>query len=313
MIKCNNLNSKFYSLDSENTIDIHTNSSFKTDQNTTQPKAMLVINPQTPTGKVLSPEEMQKIIKYCYDNSLVLIASEVLQDQCYSDDFKSFRSQVNLMHSPYNQQELFSFYSISKSPLFEGSSRTGYLNILNLDEDVKRELYKHISMDICTSIPGQIILDLITQIKLSNKNDIFHMDLKLDLETSQKILREKFFDQIENLNKNYTKSSLFKFIEKPQAGHSIFIQLNLEVFEKNKRSFISGDRENLNLTNCELYSKALYDMTGVLVTPGIEYGNFPDHIVINFCNEYLANAQVKHVLEFNNYVTGTSETRRVIN
>jgi len=41
------------------------------------PKALVVINPGNPTGQVLSGDNIKDIIKFCYDNSLAIIADEV--------------------------------------------------------------------------------------------------------------------------------------------------------------------------------------------------------------------------------------------
>lgn len=40
-------------------------------------RALVVINPGNPTGNVLSKENIEEIIKICYDNELVIIADEV--------------------------------------------------------------------------------------------------------------------------------------------------------------------------------------------------------------------------------------------
>ncbi len=293
-----NLTSQTYILDEFFNTNHELENIIKT--NSLKPKALLVINPHNPTGKILSPHNMRKIVKYCYDNQLVLISSEVLQDQSHfinfsntlneSSEFKSFRSIVNEMPFPYNQQELFSFYSISKSPLYEGSSRTGYLHVLNLDQDVKKELYKHISMDICTSIPGQIILDLLTQIKLCQ--DDFFAELKTDLENSQMIIRDKFFSFIDRLNS--LDENLFKYIEKPKAGYSLFIELNSELIQ-NLRSSNSE-----NLKNCEIYAKCLKNSKGITVTPGTMYGDYPNHIAINLCQKYFDQPEIlEKILDFN--------------
>ena len=40
-------------------------------------RGMVVINPGNPTGNVLSREDIEDIIKICYDHQIVLIADEV--------------------------------------------------------------------------------------------------------------------------------------------------------------------------------------------------------------------------------------------
>jgi alanine transaminase len=82
---------------------------------------MFVINPNEPLGSVMTEDEMKYIIRFCYDNSLVLIAFETLQDAIHSPslNFNSFRKVVLSMPGPYNNLELFSVHSTSKTPFFE--------------------------------------------------------------------------------------------------------------------------------------------------------------------------------------------------
>jgi aspartate/methionine/tyrosine aminotransferase len=40
-------------------------------------RAIVVINPGNPTGQVLNQEDIEKIIKICYENSILIIADEV--------------------------------------------------------------------------------------------------------------------------------------------------------------------------------------------------------------------------------------------
>jgi len=144
------------------------------------PKAMLVINPCNPTGAVLTRIEMENIVKLCVEFNMVLIASEVLQETvCIRNHsaiynhvsiskFISFREVINSMQEPYNQLELFSIYSASKSLLNFPSFRTGYLELLNIDSDICKEIYKHVSIDIATNTVAQIVLDILVSSSLEN-------------------------------------------------------------------------------------------------------------------------------------------------
>lgn len=81
-------------------------------------KAMLVINPQEPLGTVMSTEEIEEVVKFAEENSLVLIVSEKLQNSVYEGSnkkFVSFRKVVSDLNSPV---ELISFTSISRGPFF---------------------------------------------------------------------------------------------------------------------------------------------------------------------------------------------------
>lgn len=80
-------------------------------------KGMVVINPGNPTGNCLTLENMQDIIKLCYEERLVLMADEVYQDNIYhpGKPFVSFKKALRDMPSEYaDNVELVSFHSISK-------------------------------------------------------------------------------------------------------------------------------------------------------------------------------------------------------
>jgi len=84
-------------------------------------KALVVINPGNPTGNILSEKNIEDIIKFCYENKLVILADEVYQNNIYSKTkkFHSFKKVLNKMSEPYNKTILFSFHSISKGYLGE--------------------------------------------------------------------------------------------------------------------------------------------------------------------------------------------------
>jgi alanine transaminase len=277
MNSCYSLNNEFYSYHNLNT---YTPSP--------QARAMFVINPSSPTGKVLNLPEMQKIIKFCVENNLVLIASEVLQDLTHKDNsFLSFRSVISSMPYPYNKLEHFSFYSASKNWMFEGSARAGYLKIMNIDQDVKMELYKHISMDICSSVTGQIIMDIITS---PPSTDEFGKNYQLSLKNSKKYLIENFNTKIEKL-KNF---GIFKNVYHPEAGFSLFLEINKD----EKLSQGNLPCEYSDMPCCEIFSRMLFEETGVLTTPGTEYGNFPNHVGINFSHNYPSEEEIERMGKF---------------
>jgi alanine transaminase len=84
-------------------------------------KAMVIINPGNPTGNILSEQNIEDIIKFCYENKLVILADEVYQNNIYSKTkkFHSFKKVLNKLPYPYNKTILFSFHSISKGYLGE--------------------------------------------------------------------------------------------------------------------------------------------------------------------------------------------------
>ncbi len=47
---------------------------------------MVIINPGNPTGQCLSEANLREILKYCYQENLVLLGDEVYQQNIYQDE-----------------------------------------------------------------------------------------------------------------------------------------------------------------------------------------------------------------------------------
>lgn len=79
-------------------------------------KALVVINPGNPTGNILSEQNIEDIIKFCYEHKLVILADEVYQNNIYSEKkkFHSFKKVMGKLSQPYDKTILFSFNSVSK-------------------------------------------------------------------------------------------------------------------------------------------------------------------------------------------------------
>lgn len=60
---------------------------------TSNPRALVIINPGNPTGQVLSRQNIEEIIKFAYKEKLFLFADEVYQDNVYAEGckFHSFK------------------------------------------------------------------------------------------------------------------------------------------------------------------------------------------------------------------------------
>jgi len=127
-----------------------------------KPAAICIINPGNPTGQVLSKANIRKILQFAYDRKLFVLADEVYQDNIYAEgcSFHSFRSV--LMEQDYKDElELASFHSTSKGYMGECGFRSGYMEVCNLDKDVKVQLTKLISSRLCPPVAGQAAMDVV--------------------------------------------------------------------------------------------------------------------------------------------------------
>jgi glutamate--glyoxylate aminotransferase len=121
-------------------------------------RALVFINPGNPTGQCLSKKNLQDLIKFCYDNRLILCADEVYQENIYAPNksFESARKVLGEMPEPYKSTvELVSFHSTSKGFIGECGLRGGYMELHNILPDVVDELYKISSVNLCPNLPGQ--------------------------------------------------------------------------------------------------------------------------------------------------------------
>ncbi|KAJ8279917.1 hypothetical protein COCON_G00069830 [Conger conger] len=92
------------------------------------------------------------------------MADEVYQDNVYAEgcEFHSFKKVLFEMGPEYSSTvELASFHSTSKCYMGECGFRGGYMEVVNLDPEVKAQLTKLVSVRLCPPVPGQALLDLV--------------------------------------------------------------------------------------------------------------------------------------------------------
>jgi aspartate/methionine/tyrosine aminotransferase len=126
-------------------------------------KAIVVINPGNPTGNILTENNIAEIIKFCYDNKLIILADEVYQNNIYSETkkFHSFKKVLNKLPPPYNETMLISFHSVSKGVFGECGLRGGYTDMYNVPDKIKEAILKIKELDICPNIIGQVTVIII--------------------------------------------------------------------------------------------------------------------------------------------------------
>lgn len=121
-------------------------------------RAIAIINPGNPTGQVLGRETQEALVKFCKDESLVLVADEVYQSNIYAEgkEFFSFKKILKEMGQGFDSVLLVSLNSISKGFFGECGRRGGYMECVNFSAGVKEQLYKLASINLCPNLNGQI-------------------------------------------------------------------------------------------------------------------------------------------------------------
>ncbi|XP_038972315.1 glutamate--glyoxylate aminotransferase 2 isoform X2 [Phoenix dactylifera] len=98
-------------------------------------RAMVIINPGNPTGQCLSEANIRELLKFCFQENLVLLADEVYQQNVYQDErpFISARKILFDMGPPISKEvQLVSFHTVSKGYWGECGQRGGYFEMTNL-------------------------------------------------------------------------------------------------------------------------------------------------------------------------------------
>ncbi|XP_046882845.1 alanine aminotransferase 2-like isoform X2 [Hypomesus transpacificus] len=128
------------------------------------PRALCIINPGNPTGQVQSRQCIEDVIRFAAKERLFLMADEVYQDNVYAEgcEFHSFKKVLFEMGPEYSSTvELASFHSTSKCYMGECGFRGGYMEVINMDGEVKDQLSKLVSVRLCPPVPGQALMDLV--------------------------------------------------------------------------------------------------------------------------------------------------------
>uniref|UniRef100_A0A667XII7 alanine transaminase n=1 Tax=Myripristis murdjan TaxID=586833 RepID=A0A667XII7_9TELE len=128
------------------------------------PRVLCIINPGNPTGQVQSRQCIEDVIRFAKEEHLFLMADEVYQDNVYAEGckFHSFKKVLFEMGPEYSSTvEMASFHSTSKCYMGECGFRGGYMEVINLDPEVKAQLIKLVSVRLCPPVTGQALLDLV--------------------------------------------------------------------------------------------------------------------------------------------------------
>ncbi|XP_078009953.1 alanine aminotransferase 1 [Phascolarctos cinereus] len=226
-----------------------------------QPRVLCVINPGNPTGQVLSRENIEAVIRFAYEEHLFLMADEVYQDNIYAEasQFHSFKKVLMEMGPPYAQQlELASFHSCSKGYMGECGFRGGYTEVVNMDPAVKQQMLKFQSVRLCPPVPGQILIDIVTNPPQPGEPSYqqFQQEKKAVLaglaEKAQ--LTEKILNKQPGIQCNPVQGAMYSF---PR------IQLPPKALQRAKELGQPADM---------FFCKQLLEETGICVVPGSGFG-----------------------------------------
>lgn len=126
-------------------------------------RALVVINPGNPTGQVLSEENQRRVLQFVRDEGLILLADEVYQENIYEagKKFHSFKKVARAMGIGEKDLALISYHSISKGYYGECGRRGGYMEVTGFSKEVREQMLKLASVNLCSNVSGQILMSLV--------------------------------------------------------------------------------------------------------------------------------------------------------
>ncbi|KAJ6805547.1 alanine aminotransferase 2-like [Iris pallida] len=226
-------------------------------------RALVVINPGNPTGQVLAEENQRTIVEFCKEEGLVLLADEVYQENIYAEDktFHSFKKIARSMEYGEKDLALVSFQSVSKGYYGECGKRGGYMEVTGFSPEVREQIYKVASVNLCSNISGQILASLVMNPpKVGDESYESYMAEKdgilQSLARRAKAL-EDAFNSLEGVTCNKAEGAMYLFprLDIPQKA-----------IEAAKAANVAPDA---------FYARRLLNATGIVVVPGSGFGQVP--------------------------------------
>lgn len=130
----------------------------------TDVRAIVVINPGNPTGASLSAGDVRSVLGFAAEERLVVLADEVYQTNVFIGKFTSFKKVLRDMQKEapkkYENVELASLNSVSKGMVGECGHRGGYFEFVGFDPEVAAQIYKLVSITLCSPVIGQCLVEM---------------------------------------------------------------------------------------------------------------------------------------------------------
>ncbi|KAJ8340142.1 hypothetical protein SKAU_G00347750 [Synaphobranchus kaupii] len=225
------------------------------------PRVLCIINPGNPTGQVQSRKCIEDVLQFAYEEKLFVMSDEVYQDNIYSPDcqFYSFKKVLyDLGPQYFKSVELVSFHSTSKGYTGECGFRGGYMEVINLDPDVKAQLLKLLSVRLCPPVTGQAAMDVIVNPPQKDEPSYpqFLKEKSAVLSTlaEKARLTEQLLNEVPGIQCNPVQGAMYAF---PR----IFIPPRAV-----------DEAKALGMTPDMLYCLRLLEETGICVVPGSGFG-----------------------------------------
>jgi len=232
-------------------------------KDTSDIKAIVLINPGNPTGQVLTRENLEAVIKFAAEKKLFVFADEVYQQNVYAEGsaFHSFKKVMMEMGAPFNQLEVASFMTCSKGYMGECGIRGGYAEVVNMDPEVMAMLQKSISAKLCPTVLGQACMDVVvnppSEEEPSHQSWAAEVSATLASYADRARLVADTLNSIEGISCNTVQGAMYAFPS---------ISLPVRAMEAAKAAGQPAD---------VFYAFNLLEATGICIIPGSGFGQQP--------------------------------------
>lgn len=226
-------------------------------------RALVVINPGNPTGQVLAEDNQREIVEFCKNENLVLLADEVYQENIYVPEkkFHSFKKIARSMGYGEEDLALVSFQSVSKGYYGECGKRGGYMEVTGFTADVREQIYKVASVNLCSNISGQILASLVMNPPKVGDESYDSYLLERDGILSSLARRAKTLEDALNSLEGVT-------CNKAEGAMYLFPRIHLP-----KKAIAAA--EAAKAAPDAFYARRLLEATGIVVVPGSGFRQVP--------------------------------------
>ncbi|EEC07512.1 alanine aminotransferase, putative [Ixodes scapularis] len=211
---------------------------------------------------VLSAESIMDIIRFSYQNNLIILADEATSHNIYTEHapFHSFRKVMHKMADPWSKTQLITFNSLSKGIMAEDGLQCGYFEVVNLNGDDKKRLLKAV-VELLPSTLSQVALDCLVKPPQSGdpSYDLYQKEKNTILESlkNRAELVQKALNNIEGFYCSPVQGAMCAY---PR------VLLPQKAIDKAK---------SLGQEPSYFYASQLLEKKGVCVTPGSAFGQLP--------------------------------------
>ncbi|KAG5538036.1 hypothetical protein RHGRI_025207 [Rhododendron griersonianum] len=233
-------------------------------------RSLVVINPGNPTGQYLGMV-FHNLAIYAYRFLLRTTSvklwnfarKKVYQENIYVPDkkFHSFKKISRTMGYGDKEISLVSFQSVSKGYYGECGKRGGYMEVTGFSPEIREQIYKLASVNLCSNISGQILSSLVMSPPKVGDESYESYSAEKDGILSSLARRAKTledaFNSLEGITCNKAEGAMYLFPS---------IHLPQKAIKAAEAAKTAPDA---------FYCRRLLNATGIVVVPGSGFGQVP--------------------------------------